>query len=459
MDGFDANDLAAWSGGEWCGKYPQSSITGFCYDTRILKKGDLFVALKTGQRDGHDFLGDAQQKGAVGALVQERREESSLPQLLVDESLGGFRSIAQGFRSGWNFDVIAVTGSCGKTTTKNLLCHILGGSPVAQGTRGNLNNLIGVPTTILEILPGKCRYAIIEAGISEPGEMLKLASAITPDIVVYTAIGPAHLEKLGSVEGVAREKGLLSAGPRTKRVYMSESCRPYQSHLDTGGGLVVSEEKDESEIGSYQVKPDSSGMWIEFKRRNEAYFLEGIGKGLASNAALSIAVARDLGLSPAVLADRLATWKASGMRGEWRTIGDTNVYIDCYNANPLSMLDSLNNFHTLSESSRKRMYVIGSMEELGRESALWHERIGSELRLRPEDELYLIGDGSEGMLKGIRNSNPVECPVEQVSEVESLSTVLSHFTGDVFLKGSRRYRLETAVEYLSQSSCEERASC
>ena len=233
MVGLDGSDLLRWSNGEWLGEPPSTSIKGFAYDTRLLKKGDLFVAFKTNQRDGHDFLADAQAKGAIGAIVQKKMEFSRrFPLLCVDDTLKAFQAIAQGFRETWNFPVVAITGSCGKTTTKELLCQLLGGFPVAQGTRGNLNNLIGVPSTLLGINSNECRFAVIEAGISERGEMKTLVDTINPDRVIFTAIGPSHLEGLGSVEGVAREKGILASKARTKTVYLGETCRLYREDLN-----------------------------------------------------------------------------------------------------------------------------------------------------------------------------------------------------------------------------------
>lgn len=459
MVGFDANDLSNWSGGEWLGGLPRSSIEGFAYDTRLLKKGDVFVAFKTDQRDGHDFISDAQKKGAVGAIVQEKRKPCTLPLLLVDDTLRAFQAIARGFRETWNIPVVAITGSCGKTTTKDLLCHILGGFPIAQGTRENLNNLIGVPTTVLEIRPNECSYAVIEAGISELGEMAILADTINPDRVVFTAIGPSHLEGLGSMEGVAREKGILASKERVRKVYLGESCRSYRESLYSENGITVSDSESESTDWQYRFELAKSGMILSFGHSNETYFIEGTSRGLASNAALAITVARDLEVSEEEIQERLATWKPSGMRGEWKTIGENRVYLDCYNANPLSMLDSLENFKTQTDSSKSRLYVIGSMEELGSDSAIWHERLGSELKLGPNDSAYLIGDGANWVLDGIQSSDRPDGHAEQISDLESLRVIIENFEGDIFLKGSRKHRLETVMEYLPKHTSNERASC
>ncbi len=462
MVGLDPSDLSKWSNGEWLGRQPSKPISGIAYDTRLLKNGDLFIAFKTQRRDGHDFLADAQAKGAIGAIVQKEVEFSSgFPLLSVDDTLKAFQAIAQGFRETWNFPVVAITGSCGKTTTKDLLCQLLGGFPVAQGTRGNLNNLIGVPSTMLGTNPSECKYSVIEAGISEPGEMKVLVDTINPDRVIFTAIGPSHLEGLGSVEGVAREKGVLASKARTKMVYLGETCRPYRKHLNTDQGIWVSESDSIADTvrWAYQFENVGSGMQLNFGNMKESYFLEGAGRGLASNAALAIAVARDLDVSPENVQERLAKWTPSGMRGEWIEVGNSRVYLDCYNANPLSMLDSLENFRMNVDPAPNRLYVIGSMEELGSESEFWHKRLGSELRLNPGDRAYIIGEGSDWVLEGIQVSNSSTRQVEILENLETLERVLTEFEGDVFLKGSRRYRLERVMEYIPKIALNERTSC
>ncbi len=459
MGGFDSEELAEWSGGEWLDSQPSGLIKGFAYDTRQLKKGDLFVAFKTDRRNGHDFLADAKAKGAAAALVQECRECPGLPLLRVEDTLQAFHSIAHRFRDTWSFPVIGITGSCGKTTTKDLLYQLLGGAPSVQATRGNLNNLIGVPTTLLEVSPTNCRWAIIEAGISEPGEMGRLAETIDPDWVVFTAIGPAHLERLGSVEGVAKEKGLLAGGPRAHRVYLGESCRPYQKALKADAGIAVSEESVGASGWRYRVEAAERGMRLCFDARKEAYRIDGKGRGLASNAALAIAVARDLGLSPERVQERLANWKSSGMRGEWKTVGQTRVFLDCYNANPLSMEDALETFYEQSDSNRNRLYVIGCMGELGPESAKWHQELGRRLQLGPGDRAFVIGDESNSILEGIQESETMEGRVELLASLESLRPSLAEHEGDVFVKGSRKYQLEKVMDYVPQKMCDEGVSC
>src|SRR5260370_815073 len=172
MPAFSPDKRATWTGGSWT-RIPGGSVTGFNQDTRTLSAGQVFVALRTDRRDGHDFLPDAQQGGAVAALVGRKVTGTTLPQLVTADPLGAFQRIARQHRREYLGTVVGVTGSVGKTSTKDLLALLLGGSPDVLATEGNLNNYIGVPLTLTR-LDAAHRAAVIEAGISLPGEMAGL---------------------------------------------------------------------------------------------------------------------------------------------------------------------------------------------------------------------------------------------------------------------------------------------
>src|SRR5258708_4312976 len=179
MPTFAAEKLATWTGGSW-DRLPGGAIEGFNQDTRTLNAGQVFVALKTGKRDGHDFLGEAQTRGATAALVGRAVSDATLPQLVVADPLAAFQRIAREHRREFHGPVVGVTGSVGKTSTKDLLALLLGGSPDVLATEGNLNNHIGVPLTLTRLEPAVHRAAVVEAGISEPGEMAVRARGIDP---------------------------------------------------------------------------------------------------------------------------------------------------------------------------------------------------------------------------------------------------------------------------------------
>jgi UDP-N-acetylmuramoyl-tripeptide--D-alanyl-D-alanine ligase len=211
MPTFAPQILAAWTGGRWT-RLPEAPLTGFSADSRQLRPGQAFVALKTGRRDGHGFLAEAGRAGAVAALVAAAQADAALPQLVVPDPLTALQAIAREHRRSFAGPVIGISGSAGKTSTKDLLARLLGGERGGVlATEGNLNNHLGVPLTLLRLDPRAHAFAVIEAGISAPGEMAALAAMIEPDAAVITLVAPAHLEALGGIEGVAREKALLPA--------------------------------------------------------------------------------------------------------------------------------------------------------------------------------------------------------------------------------------------------------
>jgi len=190
-------------------------LTAFGVDTRALRPGDVFVALRTERRDGHDFLADAATAGAAAALVAVPDRAVPLPQLVVPDPLAAFQAIAREHRRTFRGAVVGISGSAGKTSTKDLLALLLGGASCGVvATEGNLNNHLGVPLTLTRLDPAVHRFAVVEAGISAPGEMAPLAGMIEPDVALITLVAAAHTRDLGGLEGVAREKALLPAAVR-----------------------------------------------------------------------------------------------------------------------------------------------------------------------------------------------------------------------------------------------------
>ncbi len=463
MDALDPELLARWSGGAWINGRPER-ITGVGNDTRSLVAGELFAALVTPNRAGHDFLSAAIAAGASGALTQKARPEIPIPQLVVRNVDRALADLAIGFRQTWTFPVVGVTGSCGKTTCKELLSRCLGRER-ALSTKGNLNNLIGVPMSILRAEAAGSRFAVLEAGISEMGEMDQLAAMIDPEVAIFTAIGPAHLSGLGSERAVAAEKGRLAQSPRARAVFAGETCERYAGYL---GGLKVKLVKPDEHLErdwGYRTAAASGGETVFEQRvhgRVERYRYRGAGKALASNVALAVAAASHLGVSAERIGQGLSEWEPPKLRGEWRRAGDTRAYVDCYNANPLSMRDALETFVATARADRPRLFIIGCMEELGEFAASMHEEIGIEMPFRKEDFLLVLGGQAASVLRGMENSGHDMSHCEAIRSADSVRERVLRFPGDVFLKGSRRYRLEDALgdAFMPENhSAPERSSC
>jgi UDP-N-acetylmuramoyl-tripeptide--D-alanyl-D-alanine ligase len=448
--------LAQWSGGRWTAK-PAAPILGFTQDTRTLRPGQLFVALKSQSRDGHDFLEAAAAAGAPAALVGRVSPALALPQLVVPDPLAAFQAIAGEHRRTFHGPVIGISGSAGKTSTKDLVALLLGGPPHVLATEGNRNNLLGVPLTLARIDPAVHRFAVVEAGISMPGEMKQLAAMIHPDLAIITLVAPAHLEELGDLEGVGREKADLPAVVGAAGIALfPRHCEQFGAFRDLAVKRLVVEAaavvrpapppKDRVFYALTQ-RGDSTVLAVAYGSPQPLHFtLRRVSAGMAQNAVLAICAALWLGVPATVIQERLARWEPARLRGEWRRKGGKLVYVDCYNANPASMADAIANFNALVPAGQPRAYVLGCMEELGSRAAEYHKELGRTLCLGPNDRLYIVGDHAAALRDGVTEANP---DFRQIAIADAAATVrplLGRFSGAVFVKGSRRYHLEQVLD-------------
>ena len=450
MPSFAPDKLAAWTGGRWT-RSPGGALAGFSQDTRALTPGQVFVALRTDKRDGHDFLADAAARGAAAALVDRPVAGSDLPQLVAGDALAAFQRIAAAHRRDFGGRVVGITGSAGKTSTKDLLALLLGGAPGIHATQGNLNNIIGVPLTLTQVDSAVHRAAVIEAGINMPGEMETLAGMIQPDHGVVTLVGPAHLEKLGSLEGVAAEKVRMLAHVRADGLQVFPvSCWQYAPFRALGNPLVLVPANEamvrvegRSVVFTVLHRPDRTEVTLGAKR---TFILRRVSSGMAQNAALALALASELGVDDVALQQRLGGWQPSKWRGEMQRVGEAEVYCDFYNANPASMQDAILAFTGLARPELPRLYVLGGMEELGDHAAEFHRQLGRSVLLRPGDFLFTIGTHAAALREGLLENGNDPAQIAVVSDVAPVRAKLAAFRGAAFLKGSRRYQLETVLD-------------
>jgi len=468
VTGFAPDELAKWANACWT-RLPSEPLCGFAIDTRQLRRGQVFVALKTEKRDGHDYLAVAKEAGAAAALVARADASINLPQLVVGkgdderesfggDTLGAFQRIAQKHREKFQTAggrVIGITGSVGKTSTKNLLAVLLGAQS-GQGdrvlaTEGNLNNHLGVPLTLTRIDLARHRFAVVEAGIGGPGEMEPLAKMIGPDVAIITAIAPAHLAALGDVAGVAREKAILAA---QVRVGGDERESLGGDRCDNAGGVAIFPESLRDFEAFCALKTQRIGEGT-FGGLSTEFALPSLSAGMAQNARLAIRAALYLGVAPAQIQSRLKTWSPAPLRGETFSESDGRfIYLDCYNANPASMADALDVFYAQAPETLPRVFVLGGMEELGEQSAMFHRALGRELskHLRPQDRVYAIGDEAEALRTGaLEGGQIVPTQITVVETLDTLRAAIADFRGTLFLKGSRRYHLETLIEPLTKN--------
>lgn len=479
MPEFTAQLLADWTGGHWTAR-PLGVLTGFTVDTRQLRTGQIFVAIKTDQRDGHDYLPDALAAGAAAALVATPDLAVALPQLVVADPLGAFQAIARQHRRAFPGPVVAISGSAGKTSTKDLLALLLGGetggvlategnlnkanvasgASIARGvlaTEGNLNNHLGVPLTLTRLDAARHAFAVVEAGVSAPGEMAPLADMIEPDVSLITLVAAAHTEQLGGLEGVAQEKARLPAATRASGVAMfSRATAEFGAFRDLGVRTMIVERAEVVR----PAEPPNDRVYFTVTHRDDetavalaygpppplTFTFRRVSDGMAQNAALAICAALWLGVPRAAIQARLATWKPAKLRGEIRRVDGRLLYLDCYNANPASMADALTAFAAVAPEGEPRLYVIGCMEELGPAAPAYHQALGRSLRLGDADQLFVIGTHAAAVCAGVLETGDFSRQIQIVATLEPVIAGLEEWRGAVFVKGSRRYQLEKILE-------------
>lgn len=448
MPTFNPFELADWTTGHWHGSRYPDTLSGFCFDARQLNAGQCFVALSGGARDGHEFCHQAMQKGAA-ALIVERVQALQLPQLVVEDSLKAMAAIAQAHRVRFAGTVVGITGSCGKTSTKEMLRQMLGESRT-HATAGNWNNLIGVPMTLFGLDSKAQEFAVVEAGINQPGEMAQLGAMIQPDIAIVTMVGPAHLELLKSTEQVAQEKSLLVA--EGSRLVMPAELLQFPAFSRLASRSVVALQKGlpvppgGKDVVEYALKSAPEGIRIVLSNVVDAedYFIASGSEGIARNAVLAIIAAQILGAGTDQIRDGLNAWRPAGNRGRMLKHDRQTFYVDCYNANPASMSDALAAFDRVTPKSEARCYILGAMNELGADAAKLHAATTSGLKLKAKDVACFVGppELTEAYYAGVLSAGACPQQLRKCETYEDLKTFVADFQGSLFLKGSRSYTLE-----------------
>ncbi len=456
MPVFTPEQLAAWTGGHWTVR-PDRPLTSFHFDTRRLEAGGIFVAIKSAQRDGHEFLVAAREAGAGAALVATANPAVALPQLVVGDPLAAWQAIAREHRRAFRGPVVGISGSAGKTSTKDLLALLLGGTAGGVvATEGNCNNHLGVPLTLTRLDPARHRYAVIEAGVSAPGEMTPLAAMIAPDVALITLVAPAHTAALGDLAGVAREKAVLPAATRPSGVAIfTADTAAYQPFRD----LSVRRMKVERAEVVRPAEPPKDTVYFAITHRGDetavalaygpppplSFTLCRVTDGMAQNAVLAICASLWLGVPRAVIQQRLSEWRPGALRGEVRHVDGRLVYLDCYNASPASMADALERFAATAPAATPRLYVLGGMEELGAGAAHYHRELGRSLRLRAIDRVCLVGPLAGEVAAGLRERGHGAAQVGISGAVGPIAAIVAEWRGSIFVKGSRRYALERVL--------------
>jgi UDP-N-acetylmuramoyl-tripeptide--D-alanyl-D-alanine ligase len=420
-------------------------ISGWSVDSRTCSAGDLFFALRGPNHDGHRFVAGALGRGAAGAVV-EYAVEGSGNLLVVPDTQAALEGAACWARGRFGGHVVAVTGSAGKTTTKEIIARLLGAHLRAGKTEGNLNNHVGLPLSILR-LPEDAEAAVLEIGMNHPGEIRRLASIARPDIGVVTNVGFAHAEFFGSIDEVAAAKRelieSLPAGGVAVLNYDDERVRGFAAAHP--GRSVTFGLSPEADIHPDQFELGAGG--VRFRLAGADFESCLAGRHNLSNILAGIAVAGVFGIAPGSLADAVRELAPEKMRGERFTHDGITVFNDCYNSNPeaaCSMVDVLR-----ATPARRRIAVLGEMLELGQWSEPLHREVGRSIARCGIDVLVGIRGAARQMVdEAVRSGLSAVAAFffEEPAAAGVLARSLAREQDAVLFKGSRGTHVEEALD-------------
>ena len=450
------------TGGELLTKGKENCFLGISTDSRTLRPGELFVALLGENFDGHQFVEQAANSGAAGVVVGLKEAGGLDPQALkipvigVGDTLRAFGDLAAYWRGRYSIPVVAITGSNGKTTTKEMVARILSGSWKVLKNQGTFNNLVGVPLTLLQI-DGSHEAVVVEMGMNQPGEIERLTEIVQPSLGMITNIQPAHLEGLGDLDSIQLAKGALFAGmaPTGTIVVNRDDPRILKEAAGFPGRQVrFSAKGDPAEVsleGVLGVDGRGSRFLLRLPEETLEISLPVLGLHQLNNATAAAAVAWALNLPARTIAAALNNFQAVDKRMEVLTLpGDIHLINDTYNANPGSMAAALQTLIQVKEQGRA-FALLGDMLEMGGESDSLHRQVGRIAAEQGVDYLLAMGKQASHILTGAAEGGMTRDQLSQAPGHEEMATQVYGLLapGDwVLVKGSRGMRMEKVVEIL-----------
>ncbi len=431
-------------------------------DSRKIEPGGIFIATKGERVDGHDFIEQVAQKGALGVICEKQPKECGIPYILVEDSFAALKAIAEYYRMQLTVPVVGITGSVGKTSTKEMIAGVLSQAFCVLKTEGNFNNEVGLPLTLLRIR-SEHEVAVVEMGISDFGEMHRLSKMARPDICVMTNIGQCHLENLGTREGILKAKSEIF-----------DFMNP-QGHIFVNG--------DDDMLLTIEQKGDCMPVHFGMQPSNEVFASDVMNKGLLGsratihmglevfeteiplpgahmvyNALAAAAVAGCLGLQKEQIKQGIAGVKAVGGRSHVMSLPSYTVIDDCYNANPVSMKAAID---LLTTAIGRKVAVLGDMFELGEKECALHKEIGFYAAEKGIDIIVCTGALSKYMYEGAVQSPSENLKAATINEKEvyyfaareemlqGLPDILK--PGDnILVKASHGMHFEEVVAYLER---------
>src|SRR5947208_5550748 len=451
MNPLPLSQIAQFAGGAILSGDGTVLIQKVSTESRTLKTGDLFVALRGQNFDGHNFVEPAARAGAAGAIV-ESTWNGKIPKnfalIRTEDSLRAYQELAANYRKSLTLNVVAITGSNGKTSTKDFTAAVLARRCRVTKTQGNFNNHVGLPRTILEAT-SQDEVAVWEIGMNHPGEVAVLAKIAAADVGIITNIGVAHIEFMGSREKIAEEKGALAEAIGAEGTVILNADDPFTKRIATRArGKVILAGTTAGTIHASEI--NQSGGATDFTILEGAHRcraqLPVPGLQMVQNALLAVAAGRVFGLSLEECAAGLVAAPLTKARLQVKEIRGVQFLDDSYNANTDSMKAALRTLVEL-DAEGQRIAVLGEMRELGDESERGHREVGQMAAALKVDHLIAIGNVAAGIADaakqaGLENSSTVASTAEAAELLAGIAA-----PGDlVLIKGSRLARTEQVIE-------------
>lgn len=439
----------------------QAVAEGYSIDSRTVQSGELFFAVKGERLDGHDFVEQALGRGAIGAVVEKgqlARYPSATGLLAVDDTLVALQTLATAIRKIWGKTAIGITGSMGKTTTKEAMAHLLAIKYRVHSTKGNFNNHFGLPLGLLTLEP-EYDIAVVEMGMSHAGEIAALARIALPNQAVITNVAPVHLESFDSIAGIARAKyELIEALPHGGTAvlnaddeYVCQFGRDFKGKVVMyglmGGTCVPADVRAENiEV----LGPEGTRFDLVSHEVRQPVHSPLLGKHNVYNVLAAAAVALEHGITPSEIATALPSLQAADKRGQVVQVGNITVLYDCYNSSPKALMAAVDTLAAMPAG--RRIVIAGEMLELGPSSEQLHRECGRYMAGRKLDFLLGVRGLAKPMVEATREAG---MKAEFVATPEEAGEWLARETRDedvVLLKASRGVKLEKALDTWKQKS-------
>ncbi len=457
-----ARDIARFTHGTLVSGSPDSIVEAVSIDSRTLVRGDLFIAIEGPRHDGHHHVAKAVEAGAAGVVASKSVDVDDVSrsafQVRVDDTTRALQDLAQGVRERAELQVVAITGSMGKTTTKDAAAAAIGARHRVLKTRGNLNNLYGLPLSILKL--GDEDVAVVEMGMSEPGEIARLAEIAQPDVGVLTNVAEVHLEFFASISEIAEAKGELLVGLADGAIAVVNADDPLvlEQARKFSGRQIRFGLAESSDLRAHQIRSSSRGICFRASEGNDSVEVESSlhGRHNVYNLLAGLAAARALDVPLDAAASTLTSVMPARHRGEriWAP-GPILLIDETYNSNPKALMAALDAL--AEEDGARRVAVVGDMLELGPKAAEFHREAGRHAATLEIGLLVGVGPLGREIVNGAREAGLAPDRTLSFDDADeagaSLATRL--LEGDVVLmKGSRGAGLDRTIEFLKRTLSE-----